>query len=54
MDRTANSNAITMSTKIDIKFFVRTKYFDLENADKRKKNRVRGKVGRRASGRGGV
>jgi len=59
MDRTAKSNAKTMSIKIDVKFFMWKKYFDLENVVSgqntlvqwRKKNRRRRKVGRRGSGR---
>ena len=31
MDRTAKSNVKTMSIKIGFKFFMRKKYFDLEN-----------------------
>lgn len=59
MDRTAKSDAKTMSIKIDFKFFVWKKYFDLEYVvsgqntlvERRKKNRRRRKLGRRGSGR---
>ena len=59
MDRTAKSNAKTMSIKIDFKSFMWKKYFDLENVvsgqntlvEWRKKNCGRGKVGSRGSGR---
>jgi len=59
MKRTAKINAKTMSIKIDFKFFMWKKYFDLENVvsgqnplvEWRKKNRGRGKVRRRGNGR---
>jgi hypothetical protein len=59
MDRTAKINAKTMNIKIDFKFFMWKKYFDLGNVvsgqntlvEWRKKNRGRRKVRRRGSGR---